>query len=292
MHSAVKLCTWLKRSIRTGGKEHCYKQQFYGIQSHRCLQMTPALPTCTFSCLFCWRDVTINHPKWEGSYDEPEEIIEESVKAQRELITGLGGVEHDPQYLKEAYDPKHAAISLDGEPTMYPKISELIEEFHKRGFSTFLVSNGTNPDVLANMTLPTQLYISMSSYDKDSMRRINRPLIKDAWERYNQTLELLNSLDTRKVIRMTIYKANAEHPEKYAKLIEKANPDFIEIKSAMAVGFTRIQHRMKYEDMLRHEEVKEFAKKISELTGYPIKDEKKDSRVVLLTDWKDTKIKF
>lgn len=34
-HSAVKVCEWTKKSLVTGNS--CYKQKFYGIQSHRCL---------------------------------------------------------------------------------------------------------------------------------------------------------------------------------------------------------------------------------------------------------------
>ena len=71
-------------------------------------------------------------------------------------------------------------------------------------------------------------------------------------------------------------------PDKYAKLIEKALPDFVEVKAGMSVGFARLQNRIKYEDMASHDEIKEFAEKISNSLGYKIKDEKRDSRVVLL----------
>ncbi|MFV2040427.1 MAG: 4-demethylwyosine synthase TYW1, partial [Candidatus Hydrothermarchaeales archaeon] len=40
-HSAVKGCHWLKESLVRG--RECYKAKFYGISSHRCLQMTPAV---------------------------------------------------------------------------------------------------------------------------------------------------------------------------------------------------------------------------------------------------------
>ena len=39
-HSAIKICEWARSAIR--GKSFCYKQKFYGIQSHRCIQMSPA----------------------------------------------------------------------------------------------------------------------------------------------------------------------------------------------------------------------------------------------------------
>ena len=130
-HNAVKLCLWTKKSIKSGEKQYCYKQKFYGIKSHRCLQMTPSLPFCNLSCVFCWRNVNIRKPKWENGYDEPEKIIDNAIDAQKSLLSGLGGVIHSKKHLKEAQTPNQAAISLDGEPTLYPKISELIEEYHK-----------------------------------------------------------------------------------------------------------------------------------------------------------------
>lgn len=286
-HSAVKLCLWTRKSIRSGEKEFCYKQKFYediGIKSHGCLQMTPSLPFCTLRCAFCWRDTSITYPKWIGEADEPKEIVEASIKAQKELLSGLGGVPHSEKHLKEALNPSHAAISLAGEPTIYEKISDLIKEFHKKNMKTFLVTNGTFPERLESLeNLPTQLYVSLCSNSKEMMERVQKPLIANAWEKLNQTLELLPNIKTRKVIRLTMVKnLNMSDPEKYAKLIEKALPNFVEVKAGMAVGFARLQNRIKYEDMALHEEIKEFSEKLSDCLGYKIADEKKESRVVLL----------
>src|SRR5256885_6051454 len=52
-YSGVKLCHWTKDSLTKG--IGCYKQTFYGIESHRCLQMTPTVDACNLSCQFCWR---------------------------------------------------------------------------------------------------------------------------------------------------------------------------------------------------------------------------------------------
>ena len=52
-HSGVKLCHWMRQSLLL--KREYYKQSFYGIKTHRCLQMTPAINQCTHLCLFCWR---------------------------------------------------------------------------------------------------------------------------------------------------------------------------------------------------------------------------------------------
>jgi tRNA wybutosine-synthesizing protein 1 len=66
----------------------------------------------------------------------------------------------------------------------------------------------------------------------------------------------------------------------YANLIKIAKPDFVEAKGFMSVGFSR--QRLGYEHMPRHNEVKNFAKKIAKLTNLKILDEKKESSVVLL----------
>ena len=71
------------------------------------------------------------------------------------------------------------------------------------------------------------------------------------------------------------------NPEEYAELIEKASPDFVEAKAFMPVGGA--QERLPYESMPRHSEIKDFAKQLEKNSSYKIKNEKEDSRVVLLT---------
>ena len=41
----------------------------------------------------------------------------------------------------EGMDPRHCALSLVGEPIMYPHINELVGLLHARRISTFLVTN-------------------------------------------------------------------------------------------------------------------------------------------------------
>jgi tRNA wybutosine-synthesizing protein 1 len=284
-HSAAKLCLWTKKSIKTGGKEHCYKEKFYGdigIKSHRCLQCTPAVSWCSLRCQFCWRATELTLGQKIVDEEEPKFVAEGLIEAQRQLISGLGGVPHDKKYLKEAHTPSNVAISLSGEPTCYSRLSELIEEFHKRNMKTFLVTNGTFPERLEALeNLPTQLYVSLCSNSKEMFEKVQKPLIKDAWERLNKTLEMFPDIKTRRVIRLTMVKElNMIEPEKYAKLIEKALPNFVEVKSFMSVGFSR--QRLPYSVMPTHEEIKEFSEKIASSTGYKIADEKRDSRVVLL----------
>jgi tRNA wybutosine-synthesizing protein 1 len=101
----------------------------------------------------------------------------------------------------------------------------------------------------------------------------------------------MKDLDCRTVFRINLVKdLNMIEPENYAELIKKANPMFVEIKGFMSVGFAR--QRLGYERMPLHEDIVEFAEKISKETGLKILDEKKESRVVLLGKSKgDMKIK-
>ena len=68
--------------------------------------------------------------------------------------------------------------------------------------------------------------------------------------------------------------------EEYAKLIKKADPDFVEVKAYMYVGSSR--KRLNMSNMPLFDEVKEFAKKIGDECGKEIVNESEISRVVLL----------
>ena len=279
-HSAVKVCHWTRKSLLNRG--FCYKQQFYGIQSYRCLQLTPSLPFCDHRCLFCWRNIDVTHPSWMGEVDGPSDILDGAIFEQRRLLSGFGGnPEVDKKKLQEAQNPKHCAISLAGEPMIYPKISELIEECHRRGMTTFLVTNGLHPDRLKDVAEPTQLYVSVVAPDPKTYKAICQPQVDDGWERLNQSLELMPSFECRKVVRLTLVKGlNLKDAPSYAKLIERAECDFVEAKAYMHVGFARV--RLSLENMPAHAEIKEFAEGLSNETGYEIVDESKPSRVVLL----------
>jgi tRNA wybutosine-synthesizing protein 1 len=280
-HSAVEVCHWTKESLRKG--RVCFKEKWYGIKSHRCLEMTPSLIWCTQKCKFCWRPLEFT-VLGEPRPDDPKEIVEGCIEARKLLLTGFKGYSKvDKKKWEEAIKPTNAAISLAGEPTLYPKISELIEEFHKRNMTTFLVTNGTMPNRLASLEEePTQLYISLCAPDEKTYLEVNNPLIPDGWKRLNESLELMKSFDCKKVIRLTLVKGlNLKEPEKYAKLILKAEPDFIEPKAFMWVGES--QKRLPKEAMPSMEDIRKFAEELSLHTGYGIKDEDLASRVILLT---------
>ena len=280
-HAAAKICHWTKQSILDKGV--CYKEKFYGIESHKCLQMAPAVPNCQQKCEFCWRDLSYTQTQWEGEYDDPKTIIDEAVKAQNNLLCGFfGNDKANKEKLEESKTPTNAAISLAGEPMLYPEIDELIAEFNRRNFTTFVVSNGQCVDKLKNLeNEPYQLYLSLDAPTKKIYNDVCQPQISEGWDNLNQSLDTLASFNSRTCIRTTCVKGrNMTNPEKYAELIKKANPDFVEIKAYMCVGSSR--HRLTPDNMPTFDEVKSFAQKIGENCGKKIVNESEVSRVVLL----------
>lgn len=280
-HSAVKICNWTREALR--GNDVCYKQKFYGINTHRCLQMTPAVPFCTHKCTFCWRDTTITYPEWVGPVDDPVEILDGCIEAQREILQGFKGNENvEKKMFEEAMNPNQVAISLAGEPTLYPRLSELVDEINSRGATSFLVTNGTQPEMIKTLMEhePYQLYMTLPAPDKQAYMKTCCPIISDGWERIQETLSLLNNFN-RSVVRLTLARGmNLLSAEKYAEMVRKSEPRFVEVKSYMAVGFSRKRLGVSYMPM--HEEMLEFAQKIADNSGYRITNEKPNSRVVLL----------
>lgn len=280
-HAAVKTCLWTKKSILDEGV--CYKEKFYGIKSHRCLQMSPSVPFCQQKCLFCWRDLSSTGFQWSGDWDEPASIIDGALEAQRGLLCGFFGNERANKLkVKESQEPTNAAISLAGEPLLYPEMDGLLSEFHRRGFTTFLVTNGVATEKLGSLGVePTQLYMSLDAPDKKTYEGLCRPQVEGAWESINNSLELMPSFNCRRVLRITaVRNRNMKAPELYAEMIKKAQPDFVEVKAYMFIGYSR--KRLEMDNMPLFFEVYEFAEQLAAECGMDIVNDSRESRVVLL----------
>lgn len=280
-HSAIKVCLWCKRSITA--KDVCYKNTFYGIQSHRCIQSSVSLLNCYHRCTFCWRCLEHTIAEDVKNPDKPKEILDGMIEEHKLFLQGLGGSkETDKEMFEEAMQPKHVAISLAGDATLYPLLPEFIEEVRNRNMTTFLVTNGLRPDMMQKLLQhqPTQTYVTLPAPDKKTYIKTCNPMVKDGWERLNATLQLLNKFQ-RSTARLTLVKdLNMLSPEKYAEILEKTNPKFIELKAGMAVGYA--QYRLQYSSMPLHKDIINFAEQISDNTNFKIVDKKENSRVVLL----------
>ncbi|XP_009106177.1 S-adenosyl-L-methionine-dependent tRNA 4-demethylwyosine synthase [Brassica rapa] len=261
-HSGVKICRWTKSQLR--GRGGCYKHSFYGIESHRCMETTPSL-ACANKCVFCWRHHTNPVGKsWQWKMDDPKEIVKGALDLHTKMIKQMKGVPGvTPEKLQEGLTPRHCALSLVGEPIMYPEINALVDELHGKRISTFLVTNAQFPEKILMMKPITQLYVSVDAATKESLKAIDRPLFADFWERFIDSLKALQEKQQRTVYRLTLVKGwNTEELEAYFNLFNIGKPDFIEIKGVTYCGSSATS-KLTMENVPWHADVKAFSEALS-----------------------------
>lgn len=291
-HSTVELCHWTKKAFKNEG--NCYKHKFYGISTHRCMEFSPAGMHCENRCIYCWRPMEFYESlnMEPDKVAEPEDILSSLMAERKRLINGYyGNPKNDKTKLDESLLPAHYAISLSGEPTMYPKLPEMIRYLRALDAtkSVFLVTNGQEPHIIKTMmdkpeTLPTQLYLSTNAADRESFMSINKPRYKDSWERWSKTLGMLQYMQTRTVLRVTLIRGYNDHPNMtrpFAEMFDESSPHFVEIKSYMHIG--RSINRLERDNMLEMDEVRKFADGIVRHSdSFSVMDESEISRIVVL----------
>jgi tRNA wybutosine-synthesizing protein 1 len=269
-HSAVKLCRWTKHSLR--GRGMCYKQSAYGIKSYQCMELTPSL-ACANKCTFCWRHHT--NPvgrEWRWRTDPPEAIVRAGIEAHVRMIhgtRGFPGLKMDRW--TEAHTVRHCALSLVGEPIMYPHINELISQLHARKISSFLVTNAQFPAAIRALHPVTQLYVSVDAGDKETLRKTDRPLFSDFWERFIDSLRSLRRKKLRTVYRLTLVKRynvgqGGDEMENYCDLVRIGDPDLIEVKAVTFCGSSPASD-ITVHDVPYHAEVRAFCEDMSARLG-------------------------
>lgn len=238
-HSGVKICRWTKSALR--GRGSCYKYSFYGIKSHLCMETTPSL-SCSNKCVFCWRHGT--NPigtTWRWKVDPPDMIFSGAKEAHLKKIKMMRGVPGvRAERFEEAMKIRHCALSLVGEPIFYPHINEFLRLLHREKISSFLVCNAQHPDQLEALQAVTQLYVSIDASNRESLRKVDRPLHRDFWERFMKCLEIIREkrFHMRTVYRLTLVKGfNIEdEAEGYADLVARGLPCFVEVKGVTYCG--------------------------------------------------------
>ena len=70
------------------------------------------------------------------------------------------------------------------------------------------MTNAQFPDAMKAMKPCTQLYVSIDASTKETLKKVDRPLHKDFWERFISSLEELGKKTQRTVYRLTLVKVN------------------------------------------------------------------------------------
>lgn len=265
-HSGVKICRWTKSAMR--GRGSCYKFAFYGIRSHLCMETTPSL-ACSNKCVFCWRHGTnpVAKLNWRWEVDRPEVVLAGALEGHYKKIKqmrGVPGIQMDR--FEEAFQVRHCALSLVGEPIFYPHINEFVSMLHERHISSFLVCNAQHPDHLAQLAKVTQLYVSIDAPTKTDLKKVDRPLNSDFWERLMACLDILRTTQAhqRTVFRLTLVKGfNMDDISSYADMVERANPSQIEVKGATFCGSSNANgNPLTMQNIPFYDECKGFVEKL------------------------------
>lgn len=266
-HSGVKICRWTKSAMR--GRGSCYKFAFYGIRSHLCMETTPSL-ACSNKCVFCWRHGTnpVAKLNWRWEVDPPEKVLAGALEGHYKKIKqmrGVPGIQMDR--FQEAFQVRHCALSLVGEPIFYPHINEFVGMLHERGISSFLVCNAQHPDHLAQLAKVTQLYVSIDAPTKTDLKKVDRPLNSDFWERLMSCLDILRTTQShqRTVFRLTLVKGfNMGDIESYADMVERAQPSQIEVKGATFCGSSNANgNPLTMQNIPFYEECRQFVESLT-----------------------------
>jgi tRNA wybutosine-synthesizing protein 1 len=279
--SGVQICNWTKKALC--GNERCWKQKFYGIKSAGCCQFSPSLMWCENQCVHCWRPIEMSLGNKLEEIDDPIEILDKIVEARKKLMIGFKGLEKvNKKNFEKACRPSLYSFSLSGEPTIYPRLDEMIREIRKRNAVSFLVTNGQNPKMLRKLertnSLPTQLTISTNAPNKDLYLKWHNSCNKDSWERFTESIKIITNLKgkCRRCVRLTLVKVG-NNPnsglneltnmtdnlaEDYSRVILIADPDFVHVKGFTSIGYSR--YRMGADKMPKFIEVRKYAKKILE----------------------------
>ncbi len=221
-----------------------------------------------------------------------------------ELMNRMVTNEHDIENaFNRALTPNHAAISLDGEPTLYPHIGKFVDTFRKKNFTTFIVTNGTAPEVIQQLQetncLPSILYVTLPPPEKQDYLHIHQPKIHDAWEKIHESLAMLMDLKTRTVLRITAVNhlnIRNELIDGYIDSINHIQPNFVDIKgftlegASMSISARLDSNNPSSYYFPDYSELDQFAEKIAERSDFKVIETHEKSRDILLAvNWDKNK---
>jgi tRNA wybutosine-synthesizing protein 1 len=108
----------------------------------------------------------------------------------------------------------------------------------------------------------TQVYVSIDAATKESLRKIDRPLFTDFWERFLASIDALSRKQQRTVFRLTLVKSwNMDELRDYASLIERGKPEFVEVKGVTYCGESTASD-LTMKNVPYHHEVVEFCRQL------------------------------
>lgn len=205
-----------------------YKYLFGPVPSRRFgrslgVDLTP-YKTCSFDCIFCQLGRTTKKTVERREYVPIKKVIAE---LDEWLATG------------EVAD--YITLSGSGEPTLHSGFGQIIDHIHnKTTVPAVLLTNGSLlgvPAVREQAARADIVKVSFSAFDQSSFEHINRPHPEILFEQFFEGLQLFRRQFTSKlwIEVFLIWGTNTvkEDVKKIAALIQKINPDKIQLNTAV-----------------------------------------------------------
>ena len=124
---------------RSWARQSCENGRFWSVTLLRHLLRYPEY------CWWLWYYGTISKFRLTGYFTSA--FIQAAPTNFRSFLnSSVPGVL--PERFAEGLTPQHCALSLVGEPIMYPEINAFIRLLHEKQISTFLVTNAQFPDAI------------------------------------------------------------------------------------------------------------------------------------------------
>lgn len=153
---------------------------------------------------------------------------------------------------------------------MYPYVNEFVRLLHARCMSSFLVNNGQFPEAIRGLGLVTQLYLSVDATNRETMKVLDRPILPDYWERFNESVNCMREKKYRTVFRLTMidgFNMEPENLSEYKELFERGLPHFIEVKRLTPAFSGNHNTILRIKNVPTWEKMKSFASQLCGVVG-------------------------
>src|ERR671910_154580 len=226
-HSAVEICHWTKKSFANEG--NCYKHKFYGISTHRCMEMTPTAMNCENRCIYCWRPTefydTLQMPA--HLVDEPDVIInrlikEDALPTQLYLSTNASNRKmfyqiNRPKY-KDAWDRWLTTLNiLAGINTRTVLRMTLIRNYNSdlNNIPEFVnVINKANPHFIE---VKSYMHIGMSTNRLEHNNMLDVKEVREFTNNLQKNLQDYNIMDESEISRIVVLQNQNRYTNRWIK---------------------------------------------------------------------------
>ncbi len=184
------------------------------------IDLSPEIKSCNFDCLYCEleKSTPVNKIENEGN-------VQEIIKELKE-------------FLSNHPNPDVITVTSNGEPTLYSKLNELIDEINKiKGNSkTLILSNAStisNPKIREILKKFDIVKLSLDSADQRTFEKVDRPLKKikvdEIIEGIKQFRKDYKGMLVIEILVVKHVNDSEENIKKLAEVLKEIKPDRVDL---------------------------------------------------------------